>query len=77
MKITLEFDTDSEHFQSDEYERVMKADAMCSVLWDLEQKIRGWYNHPERHETLTEESLSEFFYGLLREQGIDLERLWP
>ena len=77
MKITFEFDTDSESFQRDEYERILKADDMCAVLWDLEQKIRGWYNHPERHEPLTDENLSKFFYGLLDDKGINLDRLWP
>ena len=77
MKITFEFDTDSESFQLDEYERILNADNMCSVLWDLEQKIRGWYNHPERHEPLTDENLSKFFYSLLDDKGINLDRLWP
>lgn len=32
MKVTFEFDTDSESFSSDEYERVLKADDMCACL---------------------------------------------
>lgn len=77
MKITLEFDTDSENFSQDEYERIIKADDMCSCLWDIAQQVRGWYNHPERYDELTADSLSEFFYDTLKEHGIDLDRLWP
>lgn len=77
MKITLEFDTDSEHYSKDEYERVLKADDMCACLWDIAQQVKGWYNHPERYDKLTEDSLSGFFYDTLQEHSIDLERLWP
>ena len=77
MKITFEFDTDSESFQLDEYERILNADNMCAVLLALSQRIKGWYNHPERYEPLTEESLSEFFWKTMDEHGIDLDRLWP
>ena len=77
MKITFSFDTDSEHYQRDEYERMLKADDMCGCLWDIQQKIRGWYNHPERYEKLTEDSLAEFFNGVMEEHGINLDRLWP
>lgn len=77
MKITFEFDTDSEHFSRDEYERMLKADDLCDCLWDINIKIKGWYNHPERHEPLNEDSLAEFFNSVLDEHGISLERLWP
>lgn len=77
MKITFSFDTDSEHYQRDEYERMLKADDMCDCLWDIAQRIRGWCNHPERYEKLTEDSLSEFFWKTMDEHGINLERLWP
>ena len=77
MKITFEFDTDSESFSRDEYERTLKADDLCDCLWDIQQKIKGWYNHPERHEKLTEDSLAEFFNSVMDEHGINLERLWP
>lgn len=77
MKITFEFDTDSEHFSRDEYERMLKVDDMCDCLWDIQQKISGWYNHPERHEPLNEESLSTFFWKTIDEHGINLDRLWP
>ena len=77
MKITFEFDTDSEHYQRDEYERILKADDMCDCLWNLSQRIRGWCNHPERYEKLTEDSLSEFFWNTMDEHGINLERLCP
>lgn len=68
MKITFEFDTDSEN-----YSRV----CMCDCLWDIAQRIRGWYNHPESYEKLTEDSLSEFFWKTMDEHGINLDRLWP
>lgn len=77
MKITFEFDTDSENFSRDEYERILKADDMCGCLWDIAQQVRGWYNHPERYEKLTEDSLSEFFWKTMDEHGINLDRLWP
>ena len=77
MKIIFEFDTDSEHFSRDEYERMLKADDLCDCLWDINKKIKGWYNHPERYEPLTEDSLSEFFWKTMDEHGINLERLWP
>ena len=77
MKITFSFDTDSEHYQSDEYERMLKADDMCDCLWDIAQQVKGWCNHPERYEKLTEDSLSEFFWKTMDEHGINLERLWP
>ena len=77
MKITFEFDTDSEHYQRDEYERILKADDMYDCLWNLSQRIRGWCNYPERYEKLTEDSLSEFFWNTMDEHGINLERLCP
>ena len=77
MLITFSFDTESEHYSKDEYERMLKADDMCNCLWDLSQRIRGWYNHPESYEKLTEDSLSEFFWNTLDEHGINLDRLWP
>ena len=77
MKITFEFDTDSENYSRDEYERMLKADDMCDCLWDIAHRIRGWYNHPESYEKLTEDSLSEFFWKTMDEHGINLDRLWP
>ena len=77
MKITFAFDTDSENYSRDEYERMLKADDMCDCLWDLSQRIRGWCNHPERYEKLTEDSLSEFFWKTMDEHGINLDRLRP
>ena len=77
MKVTLEFDTDSENFSQDELDRVLKADDMCHCLYYLSLQIRGWCNHPERYGKLTEDSLSEFFYNTLNEHDINLERLYP
>ena len=77
MKITFEFDTDSENYSRDEYERMLKADDMCDCLWDIAQQVRGWYNHSESYEKLTEDSLSEFFWETMKEHGINLDRLWP
>ena len=77
MKITFEFDTDSENYSRDEYERMLKADDMCNCLWDIAQQVKGWYNHPERYEKLTEDSLSEFFNSVMDVHGINLDRLWP
>lgn len=73
MKVRLEFDTDSENFDRCEYNQVMKASDMASVIWDMEQAVRCWYKYPTDTEPLTADTLHDKFYEILTDNNINID----
>lgn len=55
MKITFEFNTDNENFDYHELEIHKQAADMASCLFEIQNKLRGWYKYDERGEIPTEE----------------------
>lgn len=76
MKITFEFDTDSENFDPTELERVKQSDKMARVLWDMNNEIRGWYKYPSDKNVLNADTLNDRWCDLLIKHGINLDDLW-
>jgi hypothetical protein len=75
MKVTYEFDTASENFDSVEYNVVMNATKLSSILWGMDLAIRGWCNHPKDYVALTPDTLRDKWVELFREHSISLEDL--
>ena len=44
MKVTLEFDL-SDLEQEQKFHRMMATDALCSLIWDVDQYIRAKYKY--------------------------------
>jgi hypothetical protein len=59
MKVTFEFDTDSENFDSIELEAHYQARDLVSCLSNILDKTRSWYKYDEREEIPTEEIRDE------------------
>lgn len=74
MKVTYEFDTDSENFNSCEFEQYKSANDMAAALWELQEAIRTWYKYDP--SDLTPDALHDTFYDILSKNNINLERLW-
>ena len=73
MKITFEFDTESETFQPDELLRMQKALDMAGALWELSGKIKVWW---ENDNKVDPDELHDVFCDILQEYGIDLDKLY-
>lgn len=74
MKVTFEFDTESENFIYQDLERYKSVDKLCWALSDLADKIRSWTKYDERNEIPIDE-IHETFYDILRNRNIDLGEL--
>jgi hypothetical protein len=55
MKITLEFDASEDFDQEGRAIRAMKADAYLSTIWDVKQKLRGWWKYGKSADEVIEE----------------------
>jgi hypothetical protein len=73
MKITFEFDTESETFQPDELLRMQKSLDMAGALWELSGKIRVWW---ESTNAVDSDQLHTAFCEILQEYGLDLDKLY-
>lgn len=73
MKITFEFDTESETFQPDELLRVQKALDMAGALWELSGKIKEWL---ENYGKIAPDEIHDVFCDILQEYGLDLDKLY-
>lgn len=73
MKITFEFDTESETFQPDELLRVQKSLDMAGALWELLGKIKEWW---ENDNKVDPDELHTAFCEILQEYGLDLDKLY-
>ncbi len=76
MKITFEFNTESETFQPDELLRVQKANNMAGFIFELEQRVQDWYRN-KANEPLNEDTLREFVSSLLYKYDINIEQMYP
>ena len=76
MKITYEFDTNSEDYKDDSYtqERFSKSFEMALALTKLDDVIHSWYNRDER-EAIPVEEIRNTFNDILDSEGIVLDRL--
>ena len=52
MKVTFEFDTDSENFDRDEYNRVLLANDMAVCIEEIRNQLRSWYKYDSRGDIL-------------------------
>lgn len=73
MKITFEFDTESETFQPDELLRMQKSLDMAGALWVLSGKIKEWW---ENDSKVDPDELHTVFWDIMQEYGIDLDKLY-
>ena len=73
MKITFEFDTESETFQPDELLRMQKSLDMAGALWVLSGKIKEWW---ENDGKIDSDELHTVFWDIMQEYGIDLDKLY-
>lgn len=55
MKITLEFDTDSENFDYHELERIKQAGDMAICISEILNKLRGWEKYDSRENIPVDE----------------------
>ena len=76
MKITYEFDTTSEDFDRAELLRVQKATEMTACIYDIENKLRGWYKYDPRNEVPIDEVREEIL-EIIRSHDIDTDVLYP
>ena len=76
MKITYEFDTNSEDYKDDCYiqERFSKSFEMALALTKLDDIIHSWYKNDER-EAIPVEEIRNTFNDILDYEGIVLDRL--
>lgn len=77
VKITYEFDTESENFSPEELLRVQKAEDMVYALYELSLAVSGWYKYPESSGELNADTLNDKFYDILNSNGIKLDKLCP
>lgn len=74
MKITFEFDTESETFQPDELLRLQKALDMAGALYTMAGKIFAWWEDADKIST---DVIHDEWISVLDEYGIDLDKLYP
>ena len=61
MKVTFEFDTQSETFDQQELNRHYAADKMAFCLFDITNKLRSWYKYDTRGEIPIDEVYDQIF----------------
>jgi len=67
MKITFEFDGDTER---EEAERVLRVSEPFSLLWDIDQRLRDIQKYHSDEEKPTKEELIEELRGMIHENNI-------
>ena len=73
MKVTFEFDTESETFDNYELKRHYKANDMAMCLYEITNKLRGWYKYDERGSIPIDEVHKEIWEII--EDHVNLEEL--
>lgn len=76
MKVTFTVDTDLENVDLCELEQLKHAGDMARALWELQEAILEWYHHPSDNVPLDADSLYQKFYDILRDNSIDLEKVY-
>ena len=74
MKVTFEFDTDNENFCQDELERFYRAFDMAQCIYEISNKLRGWYKYDSRSEIPIEE-VHEEIWNIINEH-VNLDKIW-
>lgn len=76
MKITYEFDTDSENWQDDHYvrDRFEASFDMLMALSDIKDKVREWNKYDTRESIPTSE-IFDTIYGIINNQVPKLEEM--
>ena len=73
MKVTFEFDTDSENFSRCEYNRVLLANDMAMCIDEIASQLRSWYKYDNREEIPIEEVYDKLFNIIT--ECVSLEKL--
>jgi hypothetical protein len=76
MKTTLTFEVDSgDVFEELKLRRLMTTDSVYSVMWDLDQKLRGYIKHGIPEEKNNEEGLVSILEELryIIREGVDFD----
>lgn len=74
MKVTFEFDTDSEIFDKYELEAHYRATDMAYILNEITEKIRSWVKWDER-EAIPKDLIFETIWDIIQDNGISMEKL--
>lgn len=64
MKVTFEFDTQSENFDPQEYEVFKCAEDMARVLFEISNKLRSWEKYDER-EAIPSDEIRDSIMGII------------
>lgn len=73
MKITYEFNTDTEGCDLTELHCIQHAEDLAHCVYEIQNKIRGWYKYDERSSIPVEE-IQEEIYSIINEH-VDMEKL--
>ena len=73
MKVTFEFDTCSENFDIHELERHKQAENLATCLYEICNKVKGWYKYDNR-EAIPAEEIKEQIDEIITEY-VRLDRL--
>lgn len=73
MKVTFQFDTESENFDNYELERHYQADNMAYCLNEITNQIRSWYKYDER-ENIPVDEIHTKIWDIIQ-QEVNMEKL--
>lgn len=76
MKITFEFDTDSENFSQSELESYKQAINTTYCLTKIKDQLKEWYNHDSRGSIpITEvyDTINDIIDETVYTKGLDLD----
>ena len=73
LKIIYEFNTDIDGCDLTELHCIEQANDMALCLYEIQNKIRGWYKYDERNSIPVEE-IQEELYGIINEH-VNMEKL--
>lgn len=74
MRVTFEFDTDSENFDINELNRHYDADKMAYCLEELREKVKSLVKYSDK-EIITIDELDDGFWEIIHDNDINFERL--
>jgi hypothetical protein len=80
MKVNIEFNIEGEDgfYEQQKLNQMMAANDALSALYDIDKMLRNKYRYPEnfKHEEDRVEAIRESFYEILKDNNIDLDRLF-
>lgn len=74
MKVTFEFDTDSENFSYYELEQYFQSGRMLSALDSIKNQVRNWYKYDDR-ENIPVDEIQDKIYDCILDNGVDMEKM--